>query len=210
MMNSIDGIIFDLDGTLWDSCETVANAWQTAINKVDFVQKQITAEEIRSLAGLPYDVIYGKLLPTLDEEQIRELRSHCGKEELNQLRENGGRLYPRLEETLQYLKEKNYRLFIVSNCQSGYIEAFLEYHGLQKYFDDSECFGSRERPKAENIREIIRRNKLSSAVYVGDTQGDLDAANKSEVPFIYARYGFGQLEPQKYSIDKLPDLKEMF
>ena len=44
---------------------------------------------------------------------------------------HGGTLYPGLEDTLKELK-KNYRLFIVSNCQSGYIEAFLHAHIIRK------------------------------------------------------------------------------
>ena len=209
-MNKIDGIIFDLDGTLWDSCETVARAWQSAAGKLSYVQRTVTTEDVRSIAGLPYDVIYQKLFPNLREEQRNELRELCAKEELIQVNKNGGRLYEGLEDTLQYLKEKKYRLFIVSNCQSGYIEAFMDHHKLRHYFDDCECFGSAERPKAENISEIIRRNNLHSAVYIGDTQGDMEAAKKSGVPFIYARYGFGQLGQQEQMISRLTDLKEIF
>lgn len=208
MIKDLDSIIFDLDGTLWDATGTVAKAWQTAIGKVDFVEEPLTQSDVQKITGLPYNVIYEKLFPSLDNQQRTELKNLCTREELRQIKEFGGKLYPDLEATLRYLKEK-YRLFIVSNCQSGYIEAFMEHHNLHQYFEDCECFGNADRPKSENIQEIIRRNNLQSAVYVGDTQGDLDASLKSGVPFIYARYGFGKLEPQTFTIDKISDLKDL-
>lgn len=209
MIKNIDSIIFDLDGTLWDSCETVAKAWQSALKAGDYGQAPLTADDVRSIAGLPYDVIYHKLFPSLTQEQREELKANCAKEELIQVTKNGGRLYDNLEDTLQYLRNK-YRLFIVSNCQSGYIEGFMEHHKLQQYFEDSACFGDANRPKAENIQEIIRRNNVKSAVYVGDTEGDRQAAITSGIPFIYARYGFGKLENQEYTINRIQDLKELF
>lgn len=209
MIKETDSLIFDLDGTLWDSTERVAKAWQTAIDRLGNVREPLTAADVASIAGLPYNVIYQRLFPSLSDAQHQELKEVCAKEELLQLKECGGNLYEDLEDTLGYLKEK-YRLFIVSNCQSGYIEAFLEYHGLQVYFQDIECFGNTERSKGENIREIIRRNNLKSPVYIGDTQGDLEASRKSGVPFIYARYGFGQPQEYDQSIERLRELKELY
>lgn len=206
MIKSLDSIIFDLDGTLWDATGTVARAWQTAAEKTAFVKVPVTKADVQSITGLPYNVIYELLFPNLEEGQRTELKKLCRSEEIRQVREFGGDLYEGLEDTLQYLKKK-YRLFIVSNCQSGYIEAFMEHHKLKQYFDDCECFGNFDKPKHENILEIIRRNRLKSSVYVGDTQGDLEASQKSGVPFIYAAYGFGDPGPQPYTISKISDLK---
>lgn len=208
MIKSLDSIIFDLDGTLWDATGTVARAWQSAIEKTNFVKDPITQADVQSITGLPYNVIYERLFPNLEEGQRTELKKRCRTEEIRQVREFGGDLYEDLEDTLQHLKKK-YRLFIVSNCQSGYIEAFMEHHKLKQYFDDCECFGNFDKPKHENILEIIRRNRLKSAVYVGDTLGDLEASQKSGIPFIYAAYGFGDPGPQLYTIGKISDLKDM-
>lgn len=209
MIKETDSLIFDLDGTLWDSTERVAKAWQAAIEGVGYVKEPLTAADVASIAGLPYDVIYQQLFPYLEDAQHQELKKICAREELKQIKEYGGKLYENLEDTLGYLKGK-YRLFIVSNCQSGYIEAFLEHHRLQAFFDDMECFGNAERSKAENILEIIRRNNLQSPVYIGDTQGDLEASRKSGLPFIYARYGFGQPREYDKSIERISELKELF
>lgn len=208
MINNIDSIIFDLDGTLWDSTGTVARAWQAAINKVDFVKEPMTQARVRSITGMQYDVIYEKLFPYLDEEQKRVLKELCGKEELAYMRNEGGNLYPGLEETLTYLKQK-YPLYIVSNCQNGYIEAFLEHHQLHHYFSDCECFGNTQQSKADNIRAIMERNQLQSPVYVGDTMGDYEASKRNGLPFIFTTYGFGEVAEADARIDHFAELQKL-
>ena len=37
----------------------------------------------------------------------------------------------------------------------------------------------------------MERNRITSAAYVGDTQGDLEAARLAGIPFVWAAYGFG-------------------
>ena len=111
-----------------------------------------------------------------------------------------------LEETLRKLKEKGYFLYIVSNCQVGYIEAFLEFHGLSAYFEDYESFGGTGREKGYNIRLVAERNHLDQAVYVGDTQGDYMAATEAGLPFIHARTGYGTVEAETPYITKLEEL----
>lgn len=209
MLDKTDSIIFDLDGTLWDSTATVAKAWQGAIDEVDYVRGSVTQADVQSITGMPYRAIFEKLFPYLELAQLNELQQLCSRDELHYMQTYGGNLYDGLEETLQYLQKK-YRLFIVSNCQRGYIEAFLEHHNMQSYFEDHECYGSRDLPKAENIKEIVRRNKLQSPVYVGDTGGDFEASQKNNIPFIFASYGFGFVPKPAISIKRFTDLKEIF
>lgn len=207
MIPKLDSIIFDLDGTLWDSTDTVATAWNAAGEKTDFVKTSLSKEDVQSICGLPYDVIHQQLFPYLDDTERTALKQLCAREELIQLKKSGGQLYEKLEDTLQYLRDK-YRLFIVSNCQSGYIEAFMEYHQLQPYFEDIDCFGNAGRSKADNLRDIIQRNGLRSPAYVGDTQGDFNASRSNHIPFIYAAYGFGQIDGQPDAqIERITDLK---
>ena len=82
-------------------------------------------------------------------------------------------------------------LFIVSNCQAGYIEAFLGRNGMDKHFRDFECWGNTGLTKAENLKFIVDRNALASPVLVGDAPGDQSAARECGVPFIYVDWGFG-------------------
>ena len=107
------------------------------------------------------------------------------------------------------LKEMGYSLYIVSNCQSGYIEAFIDYYKFHDLFDDIECFGNNNKQKNENISLIVERNQLERAVYVGDIQGDYDATMKAGLPFIHAAYGFGKVEAEVVRIKALRELPDV-
>jgi phosphoglycolate phosphatase len=103
LKNKFDSIIFDLDGTLWDSSHNVAIAWQKAIDEVDYVTELMTVEKVRSITGLAYNVIFDTLFPYLDTEKRNKLMAICAKHELDILYSKGGELYAGLDETLKYL-----------------------------------------------------------------------------------------------------------
>lgn len=193
LKNTFDSIIFDLDGTLWDSSANVTLAWQAAKEEVDFIKEDFTQAKIHSITGMTYKAIFDTLLPELTEEQREQFKAIASKYELEILHEKGGDLYPGLEDALKYLYA-NYKLFIVSNCQSGYIEVFFRISGLEHYFMGHQCYGTKSRPKAENILDIVKDYSLNAPVYVGDTMGDYTAATTADVPFIFANYGFGVVE----------------
>ncbi|WP_461453579.1 HAD family hydrolase [Mucilaginibacter sp.] len=206
LKNKFDSIIFDLDGTLWDSTANVALAWQKAEQEVDFLSKEFTVDTVRSITGMTYKAIFEVLFPELDESHRNEFKAIAAKYEIQTLNEKGGELYPQLEFVLQYLQTK-YKLFIVSNCQNDYIETFLNFSQLGHYFLGHQCYGTKNAPKAENIMDIVHDHQLKAPVYVGDTMGDFTSAQKAGVPFIFAAYGFGKVEEgQIATIEHLGDL----
>lgn len=199
-----DGIIFDMDGTLWDSREAIVKCWNGVFE--DFgLERRLTVEELTNYMGLPMDQFAEKVFPGQKYDEVRDIFDQCYARENDYLRENGGILYPGLEDTLKKLQEK-FELYIVSNCQSGYIEAFLEHHGLAQYFKDIECYGNNDMQKADNIALVVERNNLKNPVYVGDIQKDADAAKEAGVSFIFASYGFGNVEEYDGIIYNFTDL----
>lgn len=207
------GIIFDMDGTLWDSAEGVAQSWNRIVAQEYTPDRVITAKEIQSVMGKTMDKLAEALFPELPEAQRLELLDHCGAYENEYLKEHGGILYDGLENTLKRLRAE-YPLYIVSNCQSGYIEAFLEHYDFDHYFEDIECYGNNGLKKGDNIRRLAERNDLTDSVYVGDIQGDYDASREAGVKFIHAAYGFGTVAedvPAICCIAELPErVKEIF
>lgn len=203
------GIIFDMDGTLWDSAENVANSWNIAIEKSGLIQKKLTKQDIQNVMGKTMDVIADILFAELDGEQRMRLLEECCAMENDYLREHGGILYDGVKETFQKLKERGYHLSIVSNCQSGYIEAFLDYYKLWDAIEDKQCYGDNLRQKGENIRLVVERNDLDAAVYVGDIQGDYDASCQAGVKFIHASYGFGTIDAEVLAIKSFAELSDM-
>ncbi len=211
MSPRFDSVIFDLDGTLWDASAAITLAFQVAKNSVDYIKSDVTLAQVQAVTGQPYEVVYERLFPYLSADQLAEFRTLCARQELAAAQQHGGTLYPGLAPTLAYLRGQGYRLFIVSNCQLGYVEAFFERSQLAHYFEGHQCFGTKRLPKAENIREIVAQYGLQAPVYVGDTRGDLAASQGSGVPFVFATYGFGRLTPAEapLRIDQLSDLQQL-
>ena len=199
-------VIFDLDGTLWDSSVQVIEAWNSIIKKYPETKAVVTPEKMATYMGKVLEEISAMLFEDISKDRGLEIMTECSDYELEYLKDHSGVPYEDLEETLKALP---YPLFIVSNCQRGYIETFLECCGLGKYFKDFECSGNTGNPKGENILEIIRRNEIKNAVYVGDTQGDCNASQVAGIPFIFAEYGFGNADRFDRKIKSIKELAEI-
>ena len=205
---NIDSIIFDLDGTLWDSIEEISKTWSLVLSKYDYERKEVTVEDLQICMGKQLDEIGEILLPKLSIELRRKIMHECCTLENEYLGNYGGKLYENVEETLKELSKK-YKLFIVSNCQDGYIECFFKAHKLGKYFTDYECPGRTGLSKGENNKLIMERNNLKNPVYVGDTEGDAESAKVAGIPFVFAKYGFGNVKEYQYAINKFEDLSTL-
>lgn len=199
------GIIFDLDGTLWDSTDEVAIAWNQAIKEHSEIEHTLTGDELKREFGKPLNEILDDLFPGLSSSEKEELAECLYQTENERVERAPCILYDKMPETIRKLSE-DYALFIVSNCQKGYIEAFLKNTGLGDYFKDFTCPGDTGKLKGENIRIIMERNEIHNAVYVGDTQGDADACQKADIPMIYAAYGFGDVEGDYKTIQSFEEL----
>lgn len=204
----MNGIIFDLDGTLWDSSKQVAVAWNNAMR--DYSDGRISVDDdfMKSIMGKTMDEIALMLFQNYPDLDIELIYKKCFEYEEEYLLKYGAELYPGLESTLKILSE-NYRLSIVSNCQKGYIEAFLNHYGFEKYFSDRECFGNTLKEKDYNIKLVHERSGCEKSVYVGDTEWDYNSATKAGVKFIHAKYGFGKVPegvPYINKISELPDI----
>lgn len=204
-----DGIIFDVDGTLWDATERIAEAYTVILKQEKIENKVITAEMLGSVMGLLNEDIAATLFPELAYEKRMRLIEACCEFECTYLRKHGGKLFPHVEDILKKLSAE-YPLYIVSNCQDGYIEAMFAVHGLQKYFKDYECSGRTGMPKFENLKSIVKRNHLQQPVYIGDTKTDQTSCQKAGIPFVYASFGFGEADEFAAKVDTFSELERLF
>jgi len=202
----LDGIIFDLDGTLWSTSRQVKEVWQGVMDARN-IDMTISLDMMDGLMGMTPDEIADKVFSHLPHDLTMTLLRVCSQAEVALLSQEGGDLYPNVMEVLINLSQ-TYPLYIVSNCQDGYIECFLNYHQTADYFKDFECIGRTGLAKADNISLLMERNNLRRTVYIGDTLSDQEAANQAGIPFIQARYGFGNLLAG-LGIDCLQDLPGM-
>ena len=206
-----DSIILDVDGTIWNTTGIVADAWNLAFDKYFPQVPHVTADILKGQFGKPMDVIADNLFPMLSKDEKNLLMEKCCEMEQAALMENTKDIaYDGVIETIKKLSQK-IPVFIVSNCQSGYIEVVMEKNGIAEYIRDFECFGNTGLLKDQNIRLIIERNNLKAAAYVGDTQGDYEACKKAGVPFIWAAYGFGRPEDDAYyfKLEKFQQLESL-
>ncbi len=198
-------ILFDLDGTLWDSSAEVLLCWNRVLSPLG---RHITEEEMADLMGLTPREIGDVQFPDLPPAQRYALTDRCLDAEAPYLYERGARLYPGVRETLRLLKRR-YFLGLVSNCTEPYALAFLHAHGLTALFDDHETAGRTGLGKGENISLLLRRHRIQRAVYVGDTEKDRTAANAAGLPFLYASWGFGHLVGIQSSAKFFSELPEI-
>ncbi len=212
-------LIFDVDGTLWDSTGMVADAWNTGLMVFPMIKRKLNKEDLKKQFGLPMVEIFRNLFPEIAKERSEEEAAELYEEIANVLYESqeeamkveGGILYPGIEKTIKKLAER-YRLYIVSNCQCGYIESFLEKTELSEYFDGHLCFGDTGLSKGQTIRRLMDNEHIEDAVYIGDIEPDAYASKEAGIPFIWAAYGFGEVKDGLYEnkINNPEELLKLF
>ena len=202
------GIIFDVDGTLWDSTEMVAVAWNKVIKDEGIEHKELEEKDLKKEFGKPMEAIGESLFPEMPKDEMMKLMEKMLKYENGLVAAGPCVIFEGVQETIKKLSEK-YPLYIVSNCQDGYIEAFIKAHHMEKYFEDTECWGRTRLSKGESNKILIARNHLKNPIYVGDTAGDYQSAVDAGIPFVYAAYGFGEVQDCAYEIQSIRELPEV-
>ena len=202
----LESLIFDIDGTLWDSRALVAEGYNIQLRSEGLDHLCVDAEALRPLFGKTMADIADVMLAEIPTPERYALMERCMDTENRYLAENECRIgYTGVKETLEQLKQE-YRLFIVSNAQCGYPELCMEKLGLTHLFEGHLCYGNTGTEKGETILELMRRHNIQSAAYIGDTQGDFEATQVADIPFIWAAYGFGAPED---SAARIQDIRHL-
>ena len=201
-----ESLIFDIDGTLWDSRELVAEGYNIQLRAEGLEHLCVNAEQLKALFGKVMTDIADVILETIPVPERYDLMARCMETENNYLYENECKIgYPKIQETIAELA-KTHRLFIVSNSQCGYPELCMEKLGLTPYIRGHLCFGDTGTSKGKTIRTLMEKYNIESCAYIGDTQGDYEATVEADVPFIWATYGFGVPEGYADRIDEFAEL----
>lgn len=214
-------LLFDLDGTLWDSAKEVAESWNEVLQKTPFGFPILTVDDCHSVMGKTMEEIAEMLFFYAPEEHRMDLLKACETYEVEYIRKYGGTLMEGCRETIEELAKRGYRMGIVSNCQVGYVDAFLDSMKMRPYFSDIQEWGMTHLPKGDSIRILMERNGCvwnpaeatethPKAVYIGDTQGDADAAESAGIPFYHAAYGFGTAEQCVKALASVRELLAIF
>ena len=201
-----ESLIFDIDGTLWDSRALVAEGYNLQLKDEGLEHLFVNAQQLKALFGKVMTEIADVIFAEIPLPERYALMERCMARENRYLQENPCAIgYPGVKETLIRLAE-SHRLFIVSNSQRGYPELCIRKLGLGSCITACLCFGDTGTSKGKTIRTLMQRHNIRSCVYIGDTQGDYEATLEAGIPFIWASYGFGIPAGYGAKIDRISDL----
>ena len=209
-------ILLDIDGTLWNTTGVIADAWRGGACALGVDGSVITPDNLKKEFGKTMDVIFSDLYPDItDREFLARIEDEFVEREEQALAsltddDVAGILYPDVRTTIEELS-KVHRLFIVSNCQAGYIEQFMDKSHTTGFITDHLCYGDTGNGKGDNIITLMEKNDISpdDAFYVGDTVGDYEASCYAGIRMIHCRYGFGTVANAYAHIDSFAELKDL-
>ncbi|MCM1244635.1 MAG: HAD-IA family hydrolase [Roseburia sp.] len=194
-MKKYDTVIFDLDGTLLNTLEDLHDCVNVVMRQ--FGWEEHSLEQIRRFVGNGIGKLMERSVPDgreneRFEEAFSEFKSyytsHC------QIKT---RPYDGVIELLAYLKEKGYRIAIVSNKNDAAVKElnqiyFAHYTGAA--IGDRE--GARRKPAPDSVFTAL--SELGSckerAVYIGDSEVDYETAANSGIDCILVSWGFRDRE----------------
>jgi phosphoglycolate phosphatase len=206
---NFESLIFDIDGTLWDSRALVAEGFNLQLKDEGMERFCTNADALKSLFGKVINEIADNLFPELPPEVRYPLMERCMEREDRLIHQSECDIgYPKVKETLEILA-KNHRLFIVSNSQKHYPELCIDKMGLGHLISAHLCFGDTGTCKGETIKKLMKDHNITSACYIGDTAGDMEASEYAGIPFIFCTFGFGEAPRYWKKIDKFEQLLEL-
>lgn len=203
-----DAVIFDVDGTLWDARVPAARAWSDAYREITGRERILDPVELGSYFGIPTGEIIRIVLPELPPEAVEPFSRRCYELCNAYCRETPGKLYPGVRETISALSAR-YPLYIVSNCQKGYIEALVQGCGFTPFFSGWSCWEETKLPKAGTLRLLMERNGLKNPLYVGDTAGDVAACKEAGLDIAGVTCGLGDPVGATVRIGCISELLEL-
>lgn len=201
-------LIFDLDGTLADTAQDIADAVNYALKP--FVQRTYSVEETKAMVGSGISRLLASLLPE-NSEQNRETVLNRFLEYYSDHVIDNTTLYPHVKETLSSLK--GYKKAVVSNKREALSKRVIEGLGIIHFFDV--IFGSDSvpeiKPSPVPILTLLERFGASrdEAVIIGDSNYDVEAGRAAGVTTIAVTYGFRKrdvLKEADFIIDRFNEL----
>ena len=200
-------IIFDMDGTLWDTVDSSYEAAKRVADKYDEV-KDISRETIQKGMGSSRVENGFNFMPYLEPDKRDFYMGKINDEVMKVIEEKGANIYDGVVDTIKELS-KEYKLGIITNNNDKYVELFINFAELNGFFVDYLGTSGRDMSKTDAIRLMCERNNEPHSYYVGDIKKDKLACSAAGQTFIHARYGFDPNLECEYHIDSFSELKDL-
>lgn len=186
-------VIFDLDGTLLNTLDDLADSTNYALSKFGYPTR--TIEEVRQFVGNGVAKLIERAIPDGKNNSNFEKCLNIFKENYAQNMYNKTAPYNGIIEMLSNLKSKGIKIAVVSNkfdlavkelCKK-YFEGFIDFAA-----GENEALGINKKPAPDTVLSVLRKFSFSpeDAVYVGDSDVDIMTAKNSKMPCISVTWGF--------------------
>ena len=185
--------IFDLDGTLLDTLADLAAAVNYALRQHGMPEH--TIDDVRRFVGNGVRKLMERAIPDGEKNPDFEATFATFREYYMHHSLDTTRPYPGIIETLEALKAKGCRLAVVSNKMMAATKELCQHFfadTIEVAIGENEAAGIRKKPAPDTVFEALRQlgEEKDSAVYVGDSDVDLETANNSGLPCISVLWGF--------------------
>ena len=200
-------IIFDLDGTLWDTREITLKSANVVADRYPDI-KEITMKEVEGGMGYSFEETAEIYMPYLDKDIREKYFKEIIDTNINLINKEGGKLYEGVKDTIINLS-KDYKLGIVTNNNDDYVKSFFILFGLEEYFTDYMGAASYNLTKGETIKKLVSKYNEKTNYYVGDIKQDMISSEDAGVTIIHAKYGFDKELETKYYINDIRKLPEL-
>ncbi len=204
----VDAVIFDLDGTILDTLEDLKNSVNYALSNNGLPERSL--EEVRSFVGNGIRLLVERSVPLGTDEATFNKCFSDFKQHYKANSANNTKPYDGIIDTLKDLKSNGYKLAVVSNKADFAVQTLVsDYFDGIFHYAVGERDGIRRKPYPDSVISALEFLGVdnNNAVYVGDSEVDVETAHNSELTCIAVTWGFRDksvlesLSPE-YIIDK--------
>lgn len=188
-------VIFDLDGTLVHSLPDICGALNMI--RARRGEPKFTETEVREHIGKGARHLVKSCFPDVVDDKALELITKEYRDNCTNHPHMGGHLYPGVKETLVELRGRGYLLAVATNKPTAAAIASLNYYlpgfGFEWVAGPERV--SEKKPHPAHLTEVMEKIGVFSVatLYVGDSQVDLEVAERAGVKFLAAGFGFGKV-----------------
>ena len=186
-------VIFDLDGTLLNTLDDLADSTNFALSKFNYPTR--TIEEVRQFVGNGVAKLIERAIPEGKNNPNFEKCLAIFKENYAQNMYNKTAPYNGILDMLANLKSKGLKIAVVSNKFDLAVKELCQKY-FNRYIDfaagENEAAGIKKKPAPDTVLEVLKEFNLNpnEAIYVGDSDVDIMTAKNSEMPCISVTWGF--------------------
>lgn len=209
-------LIFDWDGTLCDSTQTIVKSMQVAARACEL--PVLEPLQIEHIIGLGLSEAIHQLYPKATAEKVQQVRDAYSAAFVELDRKKPAALFDQALEVLQELRQRGYLLAVATGKSRRGLDRVLASLDMTGYFDSSRCADeTQSKPHPQMLEELLAEFALdaSQATMIGDTSYDLGMAQALGMPRIGVSYGVHDVEnlqtfhPEQV-IDHLSELLLLF